>query len=1079
MENETSTTTSATTTTSSTPSRTQAPQLSLYSSTTERQAVQVIQQAIHRPPSMAAQYLQQMYAAQQQHLMLRTAALQQQHHLSSSQLQSLAAVQQATLSGKRQASSPTASVTQQSSVSQTSINLSTSPAVQLISRSQTSSTAGSGGGSSLGQQSMLLGNSSPTLTTSQAQMYLRAQMLILTPSATVAAVQPDIPVVSSPSSSQTTATQVQNLTLRPHQPSTLTSPQSVPLKATSQGQPLAVAHPKMSVCPLKPSQQPEPLLEGNKKGENPITEPKPTTLTRLPGDHQLIAPASYPLLKHQPLPIHAAQPQKGPNHQLIIQQQPPLPHQVQPIALQVSRQETPPPSLAIQTQVPPPTTISVQSQHCTPITATALPLTSSPGQSQPVQQQTVVVSPPPTQSPTSQSPTIVIQPQALIQSQPHALISAPMQLGPAQLPILSTAQVIQPHLSPVTSPIAHIGPLPYPTLISPSINFPPQPTHQQQPPPPQASLGLMSSPPPPLPQLSHTPPAQLQPLPLQSVQALAVQSEILTPGQMLVSEEELPAAEALVQMPYQGLPPPQTVAVNLQPTHQQQPPPPQASLGLMSSPPPPLPQLSHTPPAQLQPLPLQSVQALAVQSEILTPGQMLVSEEELPAAEALVQMPYQGLPPPQTVAVNLQVQHATPMEAPVVYQVEGMCEEEMREDREECLPGNRTPTPPALSPPAGHVGDCEESSTHQDISTGLPGLVNTSGNTSVIRSSSDPSYITSSPPPPLPHPPPPPPPPPPLPPTLLPAVVKSPCKPVPAVLPENKLPQAIVKPHILTHLIEGFVIQEGLEPFPVSRSSLLTEKKEKQCEQQVMEPNREEPQSMMETEQPEHSTDSDMDDIIAEGVMEETVTELLKCEFCGKMGYAHKFLRSKRFCSKSCAKRFNVSCTKRVSLLKADKGVRWTRKPDGRRGRRPRGAEGGSREHLLRQLPATYPATGGMQPARSQSPQEDTVPVAMTTRLRRQSEQGRERDLRVRHPSGSNESLPSVQSDPTQWTVNEVWAFIYALPGCQDIAAEFRAQEIDGQALLLLKEDHLMSAMNIKLGPALKICARINTLKEP
>ncbi|MGH0128876.1 UNVERIFIED_CONTAM: hypothetical protein FKN15_036313 [Acipenser sinensis] len=445
----------------------------------------------------------------------------------------------------------------------------------------------------------------------------------------------------------------------------------------------------------------------------------------------------------------------------------------------------------------------------------------------------------------------------------------------------------------------------------------------------------------------------------------------------------------------------------------------------------------------------------------------------------------------------------------------------------------------------------------------------------------DPSYINSSPPPPLspapPPPPPPPPPPSPLPPTLLPAVVRSPSKPVPAGLPENKPPQAIVKPHILTHLIEGFVIQEGLEPFPVSRSSLLTEKK--QCEQQVMEPN---------------------------SVMEETVAELLKCEFCGKMGYAHKFLRSKRFCSKSCAKRykyefihfafafacasvFNVSCTKRVSLLKADKGGRWTRKTDGRRGRRPRQAEGASREQFLRQLPATYPATGGMQPARSQSPQEDTVPVAMTTRLRRQSEQGRELDLRVRHPSDNNESLPSVQSDPRLWTVSEVWAFIYALParsqspqedtvpvamttrlrrqseqgreldlrvrhpsdnneslpsvqsdprlwtvsevwafiyalpeerlqglreadaeleapvlevadaasarqarqslidrgshnwyaGCQDIAAEFRAQEIDGQALLLLKEDHLMSAMNIKLGPALKICARINTLKEP
>lgn len=33
---------------------------------------------------------------------------------------------------------------------------------------------------------------------------------------------------------------------------------------------------------------------------------------------------------------------------------------------------------------------------------------------------------------------------------------------------------------------------------------------------------------------------------------------------------------------------------------------------------------------------------------------------------------------------------------------------------------------------------------------------------------------------------------------------------------ESKRAQAIVKSHILTHLIEGFVIQEGAEPFPVS-----------------------------------------------------------------------------------------------------------------------------------------------------------------------------------------------------------------------------------------------------------------------
>ena len=52
------------------------------------------------------------------------------------------------------------------------------------------------------------------------------------------------------------------------------------------------------------------------------------------------------------------------------------------------------------------------------------------------------------------------------------------------------------------------------------------------------------------------------------------------------------------------------------------------------------------------------------------------------------------------------------------------------------------------------------------------------------------------------------------------------------------------------------------------------------------------------------------------------------------------------------------------------------------------------------------------------------------------------------------------------------------LLGCEDLAPQFLSQEIDGQALLLLKEEHLMSTMNIKLGPALKICASINNLRD-
>ena len=62
--------------------------------------------------------------------------------------------------------------------------------------------------------------------------------------------------------------------------------------------------------------------------------------------------------------------------------------------------------------------------------------------------------------------------------------------------------------------------------------------------------------------------------------------------------------------------------------------------------------------------------------------------------------------------------------------------------------------------------------------------------------------------------------------------------------------------------------------------------------------------------------------------------------------------------------------------------------------------------------------------------------------------------------------------------VTDVYEFVRTLPGCGMYADEFRQQEIDGQALMLLKEDHMMMSLNIKLGPALKICSRINALKN-
>lgn len=394
--------------------------------------------------------------------------------------------------------------------------------------------------------------------------------LIFTPATTVAAVQSDIPVVSSSSSSscQSAATQVQNLTLRSQKLGVLSSSQNGPPKSTSQTQSLTICHNKTTVTSSKISQR-DPSPESNKKGESPSLESRSTAVTRTSSIHQLIAPASYSpiqphsLIKHQQIPLHSP-PSKVSHHQLILQQQQ---QQIQPITLQNSTQDPPPSQhcIPLQNHGLPPAPSNAQSQHCSPIQSHPPPLTVSPNQSQSAQQ-SVVVSPPPPHSP-SQSPTIIIHPQALIQ--PHPLVSSALQPGPNLQQ--STANQVQPtaqlnlpsHLPLPTSPVVHIGPVQQSALVSPGQQIV-SPSHQQY-------SSLQSSPIPIAspPQMSTSPPAQIPPLPLQSMQSLQVQPEILSQGQVLVqnalvSEEELPAAEALVQLPFQTLPPPQTVAVNLQ-----------------------------------------------------------------------------------------------------------------------------------------------------------------------------------------------------------------------------------------------------------------------------------------------------------------------------------------------------------------------------------------------------------------------------------------------------------------------------------------------------------------------------------
>ncbi|XP_054147882.1 polyhomeotic-like protein 2 isoform X1 [Melozone crissalis] len=305
---------------------------------------------------------------------------------------------------------------------------------------------------------------------------------------------------------------------------------------------------------------------------------------------------------------------------------------------------------------------------------------------------------------------------------------------------------------------------------------------------------------------------------------------------------------------------------------------------------------------------------------------------------------------------------------------------------------------------------------------------------------------------------------------------------------ENKPPQAIVKPQILTHVIEGFVIQEGAEPFPVGRSSLLVGALHKQYAQELL-------PDKLPAQDNTTTTDSDMEEPYLQESKEEGNPPKLKCELCGRVDFAYKFKRSKRFCSMACAKRYNVGCTKRVGLFHPDRSK--LQKPGGPPHGRRRSCKGTLpplSKDSKKQPPGSVPAgsvTASLQLNHSQedssrcsdnsSYEEPLSPISASssTSRRRQGE----RELELRDMELPERDLPGLghrflPSEPSKWNVEDVYEFIRSLPGCQEIAEEFRTQEIDGQALLLLKEDHLMSTMNIKLGPALKIYARINMLKD-
>ncbi|KAM6438989.1 polyhomeotic-like protein 1 [Rhynochetos jubatus] len=966
--------------------RPQISQMSLY----ERQAVQALQ-ALQRQPN-AAQYFHQFMLQQQ---------------LNSAQLHSLAAVQQATIAASRQASSPNTSTPQQTTTTQASINLATTSAAQLISRSQSVSSPSA----TTLTQSVLLGNTtSPPLNQSQAQMYLRPQLgnllqvnrtlgrnvplasqLILMPNGAVAAVQQEVPPTQSPGVHADTD-QVQNLAVRSQQTSATnaqlqgsvqkaalpgSSQASGLLQATSAGQTLAVAQASSGSTgqSLNLSQG---AAGSNGVSGGVVASSGNQTSTGL-GQTSLAGAAGSCQRKGtgvvQPLPVAPAQAM----------------------------------------------TVSQGSQTETENAATKKGEMDSSGQQTVGMNLTRTATPAPSQTLISSATYTQIQPHSLIQQQQQ--IHLQKQVVIQQQIAIHHQQQFQHRQSQLLHTATHLQ-------LAQQQQAPSLTQQQQQAQPPQQQA-----------------PPQNQ----QQAQTLVVQPMLQPQPQPVQLQQDSPCQPATKSpVPIQSkslvtpIKPPQLGPAKMSAAQQ---PPPHIPVQVVGT--------RQPGSGQAQALGLAQI-AAAVPTSRGMPAMVQ------PISQAHAASPSSSAPassqeaPPLTTGVNLaQVQGTahmvkSPASSPVVAQMPAALymqsvqlpgksqtlavkrKAESEEEKEES-PTVTAFLPARSSPVIDSPKTMEEKSVLGDKSP--PAAVPTPNTTSHEGASATP-----------------------------------PSAPTPNVamvsrqMGDSKPPQAIVKPQILTHIIEGFVIQEGAEPFPVGCSQLLKES-----------------EKPLQGEAPGQSENVSSNSPGGNSPMElDKKANLLKCEYCGKYAPATQFRGSKRFCSMTCAKRYNVSCSHQFRLQR--KKMKEFQEANYARVRR-RGPRRSSSEIARTKIQGKChrgqeDSSRGSDNSSYDEALSPTSPGPLSVR----ASHG-ERDLANSSMAPPTPDLHGINpvflsGNPSRWSVEEVYEFIASLQGCQEIAEEFRSQEIDGQALLLLKEEHLMSAMNIKLGPALKICAKINVLKE-
>jgi len=296
-----------------------------------------------------------------------------------------------------------------------------------------------------------------------------------------------------------------------------------------------------------------------------------------------------------------------------------------------------------------------------------------------------------------------------------------------------------------------------------------------------------------------------------------------------------------------------------------------------------------------------------------------------------------------------------------------------------------------------------------------------------------------------------------------------------------------LKQSILVHVIDGFVIEESNLPFKGSEEESEVEVKDNVTNNETI--------STTVNDEKEKIEVSFNSSALEE---KDELMSLMptQCKYCGNNLSDQRVMLGKRFCSASCGKRYSVSCSQRVkkALVQRTAQQATPSLPTPKRGR-GRGLlspmKGGSgrgkgRGVKQRRTSSTLPASGTTTP---ESPDLPNIPSTTASPIKAEDFHFQfppryplgygldEHDLEDELYEGSEPIQKYAHIPVVAWSVQRVAEYISSIPGCSQYCEVFFKEQIDGQALMLLKEEYLFRTMKLKLGPALKIASQLRAIK--